>query len=107
MGDDFLTLHLLILGPPEVYLGENLVAFSTRKTLALLIYMAIEARTLPREHLAALFWPEANPERSHASLRNTLAHLQKALHQGSDQAGPSYLSITHQSLGLNPASEIT
>ncbi len=107
MGDHFLPLRLLTLGPPEVYLGEDLVPFSTRKTLALLIYLAIETGAQPREHLAALFWPESNPERSHASLRNTLAHLQLALRQVSDQTSPSYLSTTHNSLGLNPAIDIT
>ena len=35
-------LHIFALGPPEVRLGENLVSFPTRKTLALLIYLAIE-----------------------------------------------------------------
>ena len=30
-------------------LGENLVTFPTRKTLALLIYLAIEAGPQPRE----------------------------------------------------------
>lgn len=64
----------MALGPPEVHLGEHLVTFPTRKTLALLIYLAIEAGLQPREHLATLLWPEATPERSYASLRNTLGH---------------------------------
>ena len=43
MADQMLPLHLFTLGAPEVRLGENLVTFPTRKTLALLIYLAIEA----------------------------------------------------------------
>jgi DNA-binding SARP family transcriptional activator len=99
-------LHLYALGPPEVRLGENLVTFPTRKTLALLIYLAIESGPQPREALAALLWPEASPERSHGSLRNTLDHLQKALRQASGQAQTSYLSVTHNSLSLNPDADI-
>ncbi len=106
MADQVLPLHLYALGPPEVRLGENLVTFPTRKTLALLIYLAIESGPQPREHLAALLWPEASPERSHASLRNTLDHLQTALRQASGQAQTSYLSVTHNSLSLNPDANI-
>jgi DNA-binding SARP family transcriptional activator len=85
-----------------VRLGGKLLAFPTRKTLALLIYLALEGGSQPREHLAALLWPEVTAKRSYASLRNTLGHLQLALNQASDQAQTSYLSITHHTLGLNP-----
>ncbi len=106
MADQALRLHLNALGPPEVRLGENLVTFPTRKTLALLFYLAIESGPQPREALAALLWPEASPERSHASLRNTLDHLQSALRQATGQVQTSYLSITHNTLSLNPDAEI-
>jgi DNA-binding SARP family transcriptional activator len=106
MANPTLTLRLFALGPPEARLGERLLVFPTRKTLALLIYLAIEARAQPREHLAALLWPEASPERSHASLRNTLGHLQTALRQASGQTQTSYLSVTNNSLDLNPDADI-
>ncbi len=106
MTDQELPLHLYALGPPEVRLGENPVTFPTRKTLALLIFLAIESRPQQRESLAALLWPEASPGRSHASLRNTLDHLQTALRQASGQAQTSYLSVTHHSLSLNPDADI-
>jgi DNA-binding SARP family transcriptional activator len=107
MADQTLPLHLFALGPPEVRVGDRLMVFPTRKTLALLFYLAIEAGTQPREQLAALLWPEATSEHSHASLRNTLGHLQTALRQASGQAQTSYLSVTHNSLGLNPDADIT
>lgn len=106
MADLAPRLHIYALGPPEIYLGDHLVSFPTRKTLALLIYLAVETRPQPREALAALLWPEANPERSHGSLRNTLDHLQSALRQASGQAETSYLLVTHNSLSLNPDTDI-
>ena len=106
MADQTLALHIFALGPPEVRLGEYLVTFPTRKTLALLVYLAIEVGLQPRKHLAALLWPEASPERSHASLRNTLSRLQTALRQASSQAQTSYISVTHHALGLNPDADI-
>ena len=106
MAEQTPVLHILALGPPEVRLGEHLVTFPTRKTLALLVYLAVEGGIQPREHLAATLWPESNPERSYANLRNTLGHLQKVLLQGSGGAQISYLSITHNALGLNPTANI-
>ncbi len=106
MADQAIPLHLYALGPPEVRLGEYLVSFPTRKTLALLFYLAIESDAQPREALAVLLWPEASPERSHGSLRNTLDHLQTALRQASGQNQTSYLLVNHNSLSLNPAANI-
>jgi DNA-binding SARP family transcriptional activator len=106
MSGQALSLQLYTLGPPEVRLGENLVTFPTRKTLALLIYLAIESGAQPRDALATLLWPEASPKRSHGSLRNTLDHLQTALRQASSQSQTSYLSVTHNSLSLNPDADI-
>jgi DNA-binding SARP family transcriptional activator len=100
------VLHILALGPPHVRLGEHVVTFPTRKTMALLIYLATEGDMQPRQHLATLLWPEASSEHSYASLRNTLSHLQMALHQAIDQAQPSYLSVTYGELGLNPDADI-
>ncbi len=100
------VLQIFALGPPEVRLYEHPVTFPTRKTLALLVYLATEGSMQPREHLATLLWPESNPKRSHANMRNTLSHLQKALHQVKDQTQIAYLAITHPALGLNISSDI-
>ncbi|HWR64904.1 MAG TPA: AAA family ATPase [Bellilinea sp.] len=94
------------MGPPEVRLGEHLVSFPTRKTQALLFYLAIEKNQQPREHLASLFWPEASSEQSSASLRNTLSRLQSALRSASGKTELPYLSITNTSIGLDPDANI-
>jgi DNA-binding SARP family transcriptional activator len=95
-------LHLALLGPPEASLGQRAVKFPTRKTLALLAYLAVETGEQQREHLAALLWPEASSERSYASLRNTLGHLRAALGQASGRAQTAYLTVTHNTLALKP-----
>ncbi len=106
MADQTPELHIFALGPPEVRLGDHLVSFPTRKTLALLVYLASEVGMQPRDHLAPLLWPEANRARGYASLRNTLSHLQTALGRAGDQNLSRYLSVTHQALGLNPDAAI-
>src|SRR3972149_10814302 len=95
-------LHLHLLGPPEVRLGEKLLTFPTRKTLALLIYLALEGGPQPREHLAALLWPESNPDRSRASLRSTLNRLLSSLRHAGGKVQTSLLSIDQNALTLRP-----
>ena len=56
MGDSCLTL----LGPPEVRHADQVLLFSTRKELALLIYLAVEGRVHCRKNLSEQFWPEGD-----------------------------------------------
>lgn len=95
-------LQILLLGPPEVRLGPQLLAFPTRKTLALLVYLALEPGPQPRERLAAMFWPGSSVKRSYGSLRNTLNHLLTTWRKASGQHHHAYLTIAHQTLGLDP-----
>jgi DNA-binding SARP family transcriptional activator len=95
-------LHLALLGAPEARVGKRALKFPTRKTLALLVYLAAAPGEQQRDHLAALLWPDASAERSHASLRNTLGHLQAALRQASGRAQTNYVAVTYGALALNP-----
>lgn len=38
------NLHFALLGPPQVYHNGQLLVFPSRKSLALLIYLAVEGR---------------------------------------------------------------
>ncbi|OGO67921.1 MAG: hypothetical protein A2Z37_08260 [Chloroflexi bacterium RBG_19FT_COMBO_62_14] len=95
-------LHLLLLGPPEARVDSRPLKLPTRKALALLIYLALEGGPQPREHLAALLWPESSPDRSRASLRSTLNRLQASLGQAGGQVLASLLSIDNNALALPP-----
>ena len=72
-------LSLRLLGRPEVVHGNRPVTFATRKTLALLAFVAVEAGEQSRERLTALLWPESDAERGPGGLRRTLAYLRDAL----------------------------
>jgi DNA-binding SARP family transcriptional activator len=72
-------LTLRLLGPPEVYRGETLLKFPTRKTLGLLIDLALAGSRRRREELTAYFWPDSDARRSRGSLRNTLGYLRTTL----------------------------
>lgn len=97
-------LKLRFLGPPDVQHDGQPLSFSTRKTLALLVYLVVEGADgipmQPREKLAVLFWPESDSSRGRAALRNTLRYLRDAL--PADDAGDTlHLIIERNALGFD------
>ncbi|MEI6044640.1 MAG: hypothetical protein WCS37_09820, partial [Chloroflexota bacterium] len=72
-------LNLAFLGVPEVIHEGKALIFSTRKALALLVYLAVERGLQPREKLTDLFWPESDEIRGRGSLRRALSQLRQSL----------------------------
>ncbi len=97
MGD----LYLALLGPPEVRHADQMLQFSTRKELALLIYLAVEGGVHSRKKLSELFWPEADALHSRAALRITLLHLRHMLGEGTGVNTVPHLLIKRDTLGLD------
>ncbi|WP_027483535.1 ATP-binding protein [Deinococcus pimensis] len=81
------ALHLSLLGPPTLKIGDQrpVTHFRTRKTVALLAYLTLEARPHARQALARLLWPDSTDGTARSALRNTLAflrgHLGDAAHR--------------------------
>src|SRR6266851_10000373 len=102
MGDLYLTL----LGPPEVRHADQVLLFSTRKELALLIYLAVEGRLHLRKNLSEQFWPEGDAKHGRAALRITLLHLRHLLFEGADVSPVPHLLIQRDTLGLDLTSAL-
>src|SRR4249920_414693 len=102
MGD----LRFTLLGPPEVHHFGQVLQFSTRKELALLIYLAVEGRVRARKNLSELFWPEGDAMHGRAALRITLLHLRHLLGEGAGVEHVSHLVITRDTLGLDLTSDV-
>jgi len=102
MGDLYLTL----LGPPEVRHGDQVLLFSTRKELALLIYLAVEGGVHSRKKLSEQFWPEGDARHGRAALRISLLHLRHLLGEGADVSPVPHLLIQRDTLGLDPTSAL-
>ncbi len=98
-------LSLDLLGPVHITsAGVPINDFPHAKVRALLIYLAVEAgHPHHREALAELLWPN-EPGRL-ASLRAALASLRKAI--GDRTAARPYLINSHDTIQLNPASDVT
>lgn len=77
-------LELRLLGAVELRWQGRPLSLKTRKTVALLAYMALEPGPHPREKLAALLWPEADAAQGRTSLRSALANVRQALGPAAD-----------------------
>jgi DNA-binding SARP family transcriptional activator len=96
-------LTISLLGPPAVRHAGAEVRFPTRKTLALLVYLAAEPAVHSREWLISLLWPEVDQDHGRTSLRATLSLLRRAL---GDAPGVSHVVATHGGLALSPGADV-
>jgi DNA-binding SARP family transcriptional activator/predicted ATPase len=96
-------LHLALLGTPEVVHDERVLTFSTRKVLALLVYLVVEKGLHSREKLTALLWPESEAREGGATLRSTIARLRAALE---DVPNHSHLIVERDVLSCDFASDV-
>ena len=72
-------IEVSLLGPPRVERDGALVAFDTRKAMALLAHLALTDRPRPRDALADLLWPGTDPDHARGALRRTLSTLRSAI----------------------------
>lgn len=75
-------LLLRLLGAPYVERSGVSLVLPTRKTTALLAYLAVTGQPHRRDALAALLWPEADQTRARGSLRHAPPALGQALGEG-------------------------
>ncbi len=87
-------LVIRTLGTPTIEYQGSAIKVDTRKAIALLIYLAVEAHPRSRDTVAALLWPEHDQSRARAALRRTLSVLHKALNG-------RYLAIERERLALS------
>ncbi len=100
-------LRLAVLGPPEVFHDGSRLTFPLRKAQALLLYLAVEGGLHSRSKLAALLWPDSEPDAARKGVRTALLLLRSLL--ADSYASPpqhSHLLSQHQLLGLNPQAPV-
>src|SRR5947208_3780783 len=96
-------LRLAVLGPPEVSHDGRRLSFALRKAQALLVHLAVEGGLHPRSKLAALLWPDSEPQDARRALRNALVLLRRLLADGDPSAPVHHHLLSEQErLGLDP-----
>src|SRR5258707_4689299 len=95
-------LRLAVLGPPEVFHDASRLTFPLRKASALLFYLAAEGGMHLRSKLAALLWPDSDPQSGRKALRNVITLLRRLLDDpGSSTSQHSHLLSQGDLLGLD------
>ncbi|HWM93379.1 MAG TPA: BTAD domain-containing putative transcriptional regulator [Thermoanaerobaculia bacterium] len=97
-------MEVRLLGGFEVRLdGRAVTGFESQKVRGLLAYLAM-ARGVPqgRERLAALFWPEHEPNSARSSLRQALYNLRSTLALSPADSGWQPIVSTHQTVAFSP-----
>jgi len=92
-------LVLYLLGPPRIEYDGVSVKFNTRKTLTLLVYLALSHQRQRQDSLVNLLWPESNQVRGRALLRNSLSTLRKELAE-------SWIEADWETVALNPEGDL-
>jgi DNA-binding SARP family transcriptional activator len=93
-------LRLELLGGYEASLDGRPIWFRTRKTFALLTYLALDPRPHRREAIAELLWPGGDGTDARANLRTALAYVRSAMGDGAD----AILLANRDTVGVAPGS---
>ena len=87
---------LKVLGSPRLTHNEQLITINRRKSLGLLIYLAVTGQISNRETLATLLWSDMETSRALSNLRTAIWSLNKTL-------GDDWAITEGDMLGINRA----
>jgi DNA-binding SARP family transcriptional activator len=93
-------LQLSLFGVPVVKHNETTLTFSTRKALALLVYLAVEGGLHTRQALSEAFWPELDAVHGRAALRAALLELRRLFERSHEASERAHLRIERDLLGI-------
>ncbi len=72
-------LSIRLLGTPQILLDDQPLTLPRKKSRALLYYLAAHDKSLTREQILAVFWPDSERSSAQQVLRTTLHGLRQAL----------------------------
>lgn len=98
------SFRFYLLGAPRLEMDGEPINVDTRKAIALLAYLVINAAdggptSHTRDAIAALFWPELDQSRARGALRRTLSPLRQAVDK-------RVLEVSRDSIGVRPGAEL-
>ena len=94
------SLHIRLLGTPQIERNGQALPVPRRKVLALLAYLAVTGHPQTREALAALFWPDYDQSGAYANLRRELSRLKELFGE------ESVLTADRLQVSLDPGVEL-
>jgi predicted ATPase/DNA-binding SARP family transcriptional activator/tetratricopeptide (TPR) repeat protein len=100
------AIEISLLGPFQIRrAGASAVTFEADTARGLFAFLLQHSgRSIRRENLAALLWPDQDDQTALHNLRNALSRVRKSI---ADQAAdPPFLTIDRKSIGINPDSDL-
>ncbi len=99
------TLQVIFFGGLELWRsGRRQRGFESAKTAALFSYLLLHrGRRFPREHLAALLWPDAAPQAGRANLRQALHNIRETMPRG---RGHDWIPSDATSVGFSSTADV-
>ena len=73
------ALELQVFGVPGVLVQGRATRLPLKRAIALLAYLAFNAGPVPRPHLAAMLWPDADEAQGRTRLRRLLYSIEEAV----------------------------
>ena len=73
------SFALHVFGVPVAFVRGRETRLSLKRAVALLAYLGFNAAPVPREHLAAMLWPDVDEARARTRLRRLLYTIVDAL----------------------------
>jgi predicted ATPase/DNA-binding SARP family transcriptional activator len=87
-------LEIFTFGGVEVNLdGVRVKNFHSKKSIALLVFLALAKKPVPRQKIAAILWEDSSEAQAHNNLRVVLSGIRKAL--------PNYVETDRDTLSLS------
>ena len=95
------SLFLKLLGSPQVLQEGKPVNLGTRKSLALIAYLATKKSAVQRDILDNLLWPELDSEKARRNLRSELARIHRSLGDNIVLSESQALKINNAEVGVD------
>ena len=73
------ALELQLFGVPVIVVREHEARLPLKRAVALLAYLAFNKGPVPREHLAAMLWPDADATQGRTRLRRLVYTIEQAV----------------------------
>jgi len=94
-----MTLHIVLMGPPSLVVEGKRLTQRSRKTMALLAYLAMQnGAPVTRTHVAGLLWGDSAEAQARTNLRQAISLLRKLFRD----AGHDPLQATSGEVLLDP-----
>lgn len=94
-------LELQVFGVPTVVIQGRETRLPLKRAAALLAYLAVNAGPVPRAHLAAVLWPDADEATARTRLRRLVYTMEETVGEGAISSDDDCLALVPQRVGTD------